>query len=279
MEKQESQNESAQRMYDARAALYEDSWHPQYSRRFVELLDLRPGQRILDLCCGTGLEAFLAAELVGDDGEIIGVDISRGMLAQAQERQKRELPLGRRIRFLRHDVTDLASLPEVTEKSFDIIICSNAFVFLQKPAEAVAVWRRYLKAEGILAVDIPHEHNMRSGVVMGRVADRLGIQIPWNRTWTVSKDSFSRILEQEGFTVIRVEELTDVTGLGRQHHTLDEADEQFDKILKGGLSNYQGDAYFEKTARPVFREEFAKDAIDGKVKVVDSLYVYIAKKA
>ena len=53
-----TQIEFAQHMYGARAANYEDSWHPDYSKRFIDLVDLKPGDRILDLCCGTGLEAF-----------------------------------------------------------------------------------------------------------------------------------------------------------------------------------------------------------------------------
>jgi ubiquinone/menaquinone biosynthesis C-methylase UbiE len=74
----EPQVQSAQRMYDARAANYEESWHPNYSKRFIELCPLNSGQRVLDLCCGTGLDAFLAAEIVGDQGQVICVDVSDG---------------------------------------------------------------------------------------------------------------------------------------------------------------------------------------------------------
>jgi ubiquinone/menaquinone biosynthesis C-methylase UbiE len=74
----ETQVQSAKRMYDARAATYEDSWHPNYSKRFIELSPLQPGQRVLDLCCGTGLDAFLAAAIVGENGEVVCVDASDG---------------------------------------------------------------------------------------------------------------------------------------------------------------------------------------------------------
>ena len=46
----------------------------------------RPGQRVLDLGTGTGAVAAQAAERVGPDGHVVGVDISREMLAQARRR-------------------------------------------------------------------------------------------------------------------------------------------------------------------------------------------------
>jgi SAM-dependent methyltransferase len=75
-----SQIEAAQRMYDTRASNYEASWHPDYSKRFVSYINVRPGMRVLDLCCGTGLEAFLVADLVGETGEVVCVDISNGSM-------------------------------------------------------------------------------------------------------------------------------------------------------------------------------------------------------
>src|SRR6476469_1713231 len=47
---------------------------------------LRPGQRVLDLGTGTGAVAAQAAERVGPDGHVVGVDISREMLGQARRR-------------------------------------------------------------------------------------------------------------------------------------------------------------------------------------------------
>ncbi len=56
----------------------------------IDLLRLEPGDAVLDLGCGTGLNFPLLAERVGADGRIIGVDASTGMLAQARRRAESE---------------------------------------------------------------------------------------------------------------------------------------------------------------------------------------------
>src|SRR5690348_2392623 len=50
------------------------------------LKDLKKGMRVLDLACGTGDLAILAAQRIGIDGEITGLDFSSGMLDYAGER-------------------------------------------------------------------------------------------------------------------------------------------------------------------------------------------------
>lgn len=55
-------------------------------RRAVELLGLRPGQRVLDVACGTGKSFALLREAVGPDGLVVGVEQSPDMLQQAADR-------------------------------------------------------------------------------------------------------------------------------------------------------------------------------------------------
>ncbi len=276
----ETQIEAAIRVYDARADTYEQSWHPDYSRRFVALIPLRPGDRVLSLCCGTGLDVFLAAEAVGDTGKVVGVDISSGMLGKANERKEKDAQLGPRTSFVRHSVTDLDSLvaPEVQKGTFDFIMCSNAFVLFDNPADVVRMWKDYLKPGGRLAIDITHEHNFRSGVVMERVAERMGVPFPANRSWIKSKDSFREILEKEGCVVEAIHEIEKVSGERSKYYTLDQADEQYEYVANSifTVPIFHGD--FKERARGVFKEEWAKTAVDGKVVVVDSLYLYIARK-
>ena len=276
----ETQVEAAIRVYDPRADTYEQSWHSDYSRRFVSLIPLRPGDRVLSLCCGTGLDAFLAAEAVGEAGKVVGVDISSGMLGKANERKEKDAQLGPRTSFIRHSVTDLDSLvaPEVQKGSFDFILCSNAFVLLGEPPDVVRMWKDYLKPGGRLAIDITHEHTFRSGVVMERVAVRMGVKFPANRAWIKSKDTFREILEKEGCVVEAIHEIDKVTGDGQTYYTLDQADEQYESMAKSAFTAriFQGD--FKERARGVFREEWAKTAVDGRIPVTDSLYLYIARK-
>jgi ubiquinone/menaquinone biosynthesis C-methylase UbiE len=265
-------------MYKNRALKYEDSWHPDYTIRFMGLVDLKIGDRVLDLCCGTGLDAFAAAEKVGDAGEVIGVDITEGMLEQANIRKQNDTKLGPRIRLFMHDVTDLTSLPEVEKESFDFIICSNAFVLFNDPVKVVAHWREYLKVGGRLAIDITHERNFLSGIILKRAIDRMNIPFSANRLWIQSEDSFRVILEKGGFLVETVTSLDKIPGKRDTYYRLDQADEQFDFVINSDLSSVCLEESARISARPFFKEEWEKAAVDGKLVMVDSMYVYIARK-
>lgn len=55
-------------------------------RRTVDLLQLRPGETVLDVACGTGLSFELLREAVGERGRVIGVEVSPEMMAHARRR-------------------------------------------------------------------------------------------------------------------------------------------------------------------------------------------------
>ena len=56
----------------------------RYGGRSVERLRLSPGQRVLDVCCGSGASAIPAAETVGSTGSVVGVDLAENLLALAR---------------------------------------------------------------------------------------------------------------------------------------------------------------------------------------------------
>lgn len=60
-------------------------WH-HYGRRTVELAGVRPGERVLDLFCGTGASALPAARAVGWRGGVYGVDLTPALLAVARRK-------------------------------------------------------------------------------------------------------------------------------------------------------------------------------------------------
>lgn len=276
----ESQVDAARRMYDNRAPTYEDDFHPAYSRRFMDLVKACNGDRVLDLACGTGLEAFIAAEQVGRDGEVIGVDVSEKMLSVAKERRDREAAPQSQICFLSGDATRLEGVQELEgrREGFDLILCSNAFVLFENPSEVVRGWRHFLKHGGRLIVDITHERNFVAGTVLSRASKRLGVPFPLSREWVRSVDSFKDVLEGAGYAVERVELLENITGHGNSYHDVDDADEQFNWIVARTFTPQSADQSWRDAILPVFREEWAKAAVDGKVENVDGLYVYIARK-
>ncbi|CAK7564311.1 MAG: hypothetical protein SEPTF4163_002200 [Sporothrix epigloea] len=325
------QTAASQHMYAARAGRYNDSWHPSYAERLARVANPRPGQRVLDLCCGTGLELFLLAEALNkeggsdDGGTVIGVDVTAEMLAVAADRLSAQPELADRVKLLRHDVTHLETLvtadsPNLLEKhSFDTIVCSNAFALFDDPDAVVASWRDFLKRPvhvaarthpdeshrgcesqldncsphhwgpgGKLVVDIPHEAAQRSGLTMERVARRMGLRFPSNRSWVTSVNSMRSVLERNGYHVEHIVELDHVSGRGAKHITLDRVDELYESMTKtpafstmvAGAGPGVEMATVVRHGRPIFREEFAKDADrDGRVLETDTMYVYVARLA
>ena len=74
--------------YDLTSRLYPAPGYPQRAqrRRAVQALGLRPGASVIDMACGTGLNFSLIEEVIGPDGQIIGVDLTDAMLTRAQDR-------------------------------------------------------------------------------------------------------------------------------------------------------------------------------------------------
>jgi ubiquinone/menaquinone biosynthesis C-methylase UbiE len=116
------------------------------SHRCIELLDPKPGERILDVATGTGVAAFLTAERVGPNGEVVATDISERMLEQtAAYAAHRGIA---NMRFERSDAEDLA----YPEASFDAVTCVLGLMYPAEPQRAVEQIHRVLKPGGRAAV-------------------------------------------------------------------------------------------------------------------------------
>ena len=111
------------------------------------------GKRILDLGCGTGRDVFLLAQLVGEDGEIVGVDMTDNQLKVALEHEawhaERFGYAKPNTRFLKGFIEELDQL-DLEPGSFDLII-SNCVINLStdKPAVFAGV-RHLLKPDGVM---------------------------------------------------------------------------------------------------------------------------------
>jgi demethylmenaquinone methyltransferase/2-methoxy-6-polyprenyl-1,4-benzoquinol methylase len=88
-----------------------------YRRTAVNYLDLRPGDTVVDAGCGTGLNFPLIQERIGPTGRIVGVDLSREMLAQAE------------ARVARHSWSNV-TLVESDLESFEFPPCDGIIAFL-----------------------------------------------------------------------------------------------------------------------------------------------------
>jgi ubiquinone/menaquinone biosynthesis C-methylase UbiE len=74
--------------YDVVSRLFPVPGYPQRAQRrlAVRALGLRPGDTVVDMACGTGLNFSLIQQAIGPEGRIVGVDLTDAMLARAQQR-------------------------------------------------------------------------------------------------------------------------------------------------------------------------------------------------
>ncbi|MCW3018629.1 MAG: methyltransferase protein [Solirubrobacterales bacterium] len=74
--------------YDITSRFYPVPGYPTGTQRLraVQALGLRPGDSVVDIACGTGVNFSLIEQAIGPDGRIVGVDLTDAMLAQAQHR-------------------------------------------------------------------------------------------------------------------------------------------------------------------------------------------------
>jgi SAM-dependent methyltransferase len=110
--------------WDSVAEGWREWWEPiekgaqKISQRLIELAEIKPGQRVLDVATGIGEPSITAAKVVGTGGHVLATDISRQMLAIAKERAT-FLRLQDIIEFKESDAENL----DLANSSFDAALC------------------------------------------------------------------------------------------------------------------------------------------------------------
>ena len=152
-EKEEAVNTSATELtykqYGGNAAEnYERYFVPTigmaWATALLDVAELSPGDRVLDFACGTGVVTRLAAERVGPDGAVAGLDITPAMLAVA-----RSVPSsGAAIEW--HEAS-AESMP-LADGSFDVVLSSLGLQFVPDKTSALHEMQRVLAPGGQLAI-------------------------------------------------------------------------------------------------------------------------------
>ncbi len=114
--------------YNAAADRYEDpvNWYwDRFGRRTVERLNLLSGSRVLDVCCGAGASALVAAERVGPAGLVVGVDLADALLQRARARAD-----ARGLTHIEFRIGDLLDPPLDSAAVFDAVVCVFGVFFV-----------------------------------------------------------------------------------------------------------------------------------------------------
>ncbi|WP_462320584.1 methyltransferase domain-containing protein [Halochromatium sp.] len=128
--------------------------HPEVSERYygcgLVAPDLLSGLRVLDLGCGAGRDVYLLSRLVGEDGEVVGVDMTAEQLAVAERHldhhRERYGYQGSNVRFIHGEIEHLERLG-LEPSSFDLIV-SNCVINLSPDKPAVLAQAHALLRNG-----------------------------------------------------------------------------------------------------------------------------------
>ena len=113
-------------------------------RAVVDRLDIRPGDRVLEIGCGHGVAATFVCERL-DTGRLTAVDRSPKMIAAAARRNERFVADGR-AEFLVATLEDL----ELGDRRFDVVFAVRVGLFHREPERARALVEPYLAPGGRL---------------------------------------------------------------------------------------------------------------------------------
>jgi ubiquinone/menaquinone biosynthesis C-methylase UbiE len=114
----------------------------------VELAHPRLGERVVDVACGTGIVARIAAGRVGPTGAVVGVDLNPGMLGVARSTVSTDSWSGAPLQW-QEASADKLPFPD---KSFDIAYCQLGLQFFADRAAALREMHRVLFSEGRLVL-------------------------------------------------------------------------------------------------------------------------------
>ncbi|MGY6656230.1 DUF2203 family protein [Amycolatopsis sp. TRM77291] len=184
--------EIAAGLFDGIAARYdEDTFHGLVADALVDGLGCTAPERVLDVATGTGVAAFAALRL--DPGEVLAIDISPGMIAQAETKAATHDP-GRRITW---QVASAVPSP-VEDEGADAVLCASSLHFLG--AAALRDWLRALRPGGRVGFSLPLASAFRPSEAFAAI-------VPTDLKLPETEDDAAELASEAGFTDVTVKRL------------------------------------------------------------------------
>ena len=172
-------------------------------QRVIDLVEARPGMRIVDLACGPGNLSRRLAALVAPDGEVIGVDLAPGMLERAR------MSGATNAHFELMDIEDL----KFDDSSFDAAVCGHGLQFVPHIDRALSEARRVLRSGSHFVASVPAARGGSVMTLLDSIVDRWLPSAPEaedraaTRAVVFDAELLHHAATQAGFTSVHVEEI------------------------------------------------------------------------
>ncbi|MDE1953751.1 MAG: class I SAM-dependent methyltransferase [Betaproteobacteria bacterium] len=181
------------RHFDARTDYSRSPTHARLAERLVALAAPQAGERVLDVATGTGFVAIAMARVVGEQGTVLGVDLSAGMLAQG-----RAAIAAAGLRNVTMLQADAQTLPGMTG-GYDLICCCNALPYMPDVPAALQRWCALLRPGGRLAFNCWAENSYATGRLLREHAARHGVHVAMVGRDTGTPERCRTVLAAAGF--------------------------------------------------------------------------------
>lgn len=282
--------------YNARAPQYDSAnggWHISLGTDYVSWLSKHfssyglelHGLKLLDLACGTGLVTFPAAHAVGATAQVVGVDISPGMLEVARKKlAAADMENLAHVELLEGDVTDLSTLDVVMkvvrdEGGWDAITICSAVPLIKDVEAALKHWKGLLKPGGVLIFDMPTEDRTVQHLLTIDIPERMGKPLTFDRRWVRGLASMEDIVTHAGFRVEKAWRTRSYVPEMVWHEN--QADEAWQEhvVKYGAVYAKMVEGLDSERAKQLWREHF-RENLRGDGTFIDGhwLYVVIATK-
>jgi ubiquinone/menaquinone biosynthesis C-methylase UbiE len=192
--------------WDKAAGTYERAWRTQLEPAHTLMLDMvepAPGERVLDVACGTGLVSFMIADAVGPEGSVVGTDISGRMVEGA-----REIAADRGAGNTTFECADAEALP-FADASFDVVVCGLGLMYVPDPTLALSEMRRVLKPGGRAAAAVwGARANCGWAEIFPITAARVTSEVCPLFFRLGTQDVLARTFDETGFADVRMKRLS-----------------------------------------------------------------------
>ena len=178
------------------AAAYESLLVPHqfapWAQDLIARANPKPGERVLDVACGTGIVVRTVLPLVGPNGRVVGVDSSPAMLAVARTRTPSEAPI-------EWYEASAEALP-LSDAAFDQVLCQQGLQFFADKLSATCEIRRVLAPGGRVALSVwqPLEYNPAHKAINEATVRLLGTPA-LAVAFSVSAEELEALLSGAGF--------------------------------------------------------------------------------